>query len=126
MIITHDSKGDTVLALCVCYLPKFTFWQVCWLFVCLLVSYDICLDDSTTKDRCHTINILQVHFWQCFVVQAMIPAFMTSSMMSPGHKVCQILKLLYLPQYLSYSVDQNSGNAHGYLAGIFNIRYHLW
>ena len=27
-------------------------------------------------------------------------------MMSPGHKIGQILKLIYLRQYLSYSVDQ--------------------
>ena len=32
--------------------------------------------------------------------------FMTSLMMSPGHKIGQILKLIYLLQYLSYSVDQ--------------------
>ena len=32
--------------------------------------------------------------------------FMTSLMMSPGHKVGQILKLIYLLQYLNYSVDQ--------------------
>ena len=31
---------------------------------------------------------------------------MTSSMKSPGHKVGQILKLIYLRQYLGYSVDQ--------------------
>ena len=31
---------------------------------------------------------------------------MTSLVMSPGHKMGQILKLLYLRQYLSYSVDQ--------------------
>ena len=31
---------------------------------------------------------------------------MTSSMTSPGHKVGQILKVIYLRQYLSYSVDQ--------------------
>ena len=31
---------------------------------------------------------------------------MTSLMTSPGHKVGQILKLIYLRQYLSYSVDQ--------------------
>ena len=31
---------------------------------------------------------------------------MTSSMTSPGHKVGQILKSIYLRQYLSYSVDQ--------------------
>ena len=31
---------------------------------------------------------------------------MTSLMTSPGHKVGQILKLIYLRQYLSYSIDQ--------------------
>ena len=31
---------------------------------------------------------------------------MTSLMASPGHKEGQILKLIYLRQYLSYSVDQ--------------------
>ena len=31
---------------------------------------------------------------------------MTSLMTSPGNKISQILKLIYLPQYLSYSVDQ--------------------
>ena len=31
---------------------------------------------------------------------------MTSSMTSPGHKVGQILKVIYLRQYLNYSVDQ--------------------
>ena len=27
-------------------------------------------------------------------------------MTSPGHKIVQILKLIYLRQYLSYSIDQ--------------------
>ena len=31
---------------------------------------------------------------------------MTSLMTSPGNKIGQILKLVYLRQYLSYSVDQ--------------------
>ena len=31
---------------------------------------------------------------------------MTSSMTSPGHKAGQMLKLIYLSQYLNYSVDQ--------------------
>ena len=30
---------------------------------------------------------------------------MTSLMTSPGHKIGQILKLIYLRQYLNYSVD---------------------
>ena len=32
--------------------------------------------------------------------------FMTSLMTSPGHKISQILKLIYLRQYLNYGVDQ--------------------
>ena len=31
---------------------------------------------------------------------------MASSMTSPGHKIGQILKVIYLRQYLNYSVDQ--------------------
>ena len=31
---------------------------------------------------------------------------MTSLMTSPGNQISQILKLIYLRQYLSYSVDQ--------------------
>ena len=31
---------------------------------------------------------------------------MTSLMITPGHKVGQILKLIYLRQYLNYSVDR--------------------
>ena len=54
------------------------------------------------KDWCHTNNILQVHCWGCVVVQVMFHALMTS----PGHKVGQILKVIYLRQILSQSVDQ--------------------
>ena len=58
------------------------------------------------KDWCHTNNILQVHCWGCLVVKVMFRALMTSLMTSQDHKVGQILKLIYLRQYLSYSVDQ--------------------
>ena len=37
----------------------------------------------------------------------MFHALMTSLMTSQDHKVSRILKLIYLRQYLSYSVDQN-------------------
>ena len=40
-------------------------------------------------------------------MQVMFHAHMASLMTSPGHKVGQILKLIYLRQYLSYSVGQN-------------------
>ena len=32
---------------------------------------------------------------------------MTSLITSPGHKIGQILKFIYLRQYFNYSVDQN-------------------
>ena len=78
------------------------------LFVCVVVyvCHDVCPDDLTMKDWCHTNNILQVHCWGCLVVQVMFHALMTSLMTSQDHKVGQILKLIYLPQYQSYSVDQ--------------------
>ena len=71
------------------------------LFVCLCLYHDVCPDDFTMKDCCHTNNILQVHCWGCLVVQVMFHALMTSSMTSPGHKVGQILKVIYFRQYLS-------------------------
>ena len=70
------------------------------------VCHDVCPDDLTMKDWCNTNNILQVHCWGCLVVQVMFRALMTSLMTSQDHKVDQILKLIYLRQYLSYSVDQ--------------------
>ena len=73
---------------------------VVYLFVCLCLYHDVCPDDLTMKDWCHTNNILQVHCWGCLVVQVMFHALMTSSMTSPGHKVGQILKLIYLRQYV--------------------------
>ena len=87
-------RGDNVFTLCVC---------VC---VSVYVCHDVCPDDLTMKDWCHTNNILQVHCWGCLVVQVMFHALMTSLMTSQDHKVGQILKLIYLRQYLSYSVDQ--------------------
>ena len=70
-------------------------------FVCLCLYHDVCPDDLTMKDWCHTNNILQVHCWGSLVVQVMFHALMTSSMTSPGYKVGQILNLTYLRQYLS-------------------------
>ena len=80
------------------------------LVVCVCVSvfvcHDVCPDDLTMKDWCHTNHILQVHCWGCLVVQVIFHALMTSLMTSPGHEEGQILKLIYLRQYLSWSVDQ--------------------
>ena len=79
-------------------------------FVCVWLSvyvcHDVCPDNLTMKDWCHTNNSLKVCCWGCLVVQVMFHAIMTSLMTSQDHKVGQILKLIYLRQYLSYSVDQ--------------------
>ena len=71
------------------------------LFVCLCLYHDVCPDNLTMKDSCQIKNILQVHCWGCLVVQVMFHALMTSSMTSPDHKVGQILKVIYLRQYLN-------------------------
>ena len=71
------------------------------LCVCVYVCHDVCPDHLTMKDWCHTNNILQVHCWGCLVVQVMFHALMTSLMTSQDHKIGQILKLIYLRQYLS-------------------------
>ena len=86
----------------------------CVFFVCLCVCgcvvvyvcHNVCPDDLTMKDWCHTNNILQVHCWKCLVVQVMFHALMTSLMTSQDHKVGQIFKLIYLRQYKSYSIHQ--------------------
>ena len=72
------------------------------LFVCVVVyvCHDICPDDLY-MDWCHTNNILHVYCWGCLFVQVMFHAPMTSSMTSPGHKVGQILKVIFLRQYFS-------------------------
>ena len=81
-------------------------------FVCLCVClsvyvcHDVCPDDLTMKDWCHTNHILQLYCWGCLVAQVMFHALMTSLTTPPGHKVGQILKLIYLRQYLSQSIDQ--------------------
>ena len=74
-------------------------------FVCVCLSvyvcHNVCLDDLTMKDWCDTNNILQVHCWGCLALQVMFHAPMTSLMTLQDHKIGQILKLIYLYQYLS-------------------------
>ena len=98
-------------------------------FVCVsvYVCHDVCPDVLIMNDWCHTNKSLQVHCWGCLVVQVMFHVHMTSLMTSPCHKVGQILKMIYLRQYLSYSVyiAQNVGNAKDYPSGIFNFQYHF-
>ena len=76
------------------------------LVLSVYVCHDDCPDDLTMKDWCHKNNMLHVYYWGCLVVQVMFHVLLTSLMTSPGHKIGQILKLLFLRQYLSYSVDQ--------------------
>ena len=79
-----------------------------YLCVCVYVCHDVCPDDLTMKDWCHTNNILQVHCWRCLVVQVMFHALMTSFMtemlmaiflvystsgITSGEKVCRELKM---------------------------------
>ena len=89
------------------YHPRKRGDNVFTLGVCVHLCHNVCPDDLTMKDCCHTNNILQAHSWRCLVMQVMLHALMTSPMTSAGPKVSQILKLLYLHQYFSYSVDQN-------------------
>ena len=69
-------------------------------FACLCLYHDVCPDDLTMKDWCHTNNILQVHCSGCLVVQVMFHTLITSLMTSQDHKVGQILKLIYFRQYM--------------------------
>ena len=80
VIITRDSEvimfsPCVFVCLCVC--------------VVVYVCHDVCPDDLTMKDWCHTNNIWQVHCWGCLVVQVMFHALMTSLMTSQDHKVDQ-------------------------------------
>ena len=65
-----------------------------------------CPNDLAMKDWCYTNNILQVHIWQCLVMQVLFHALVTSSMMSQSRS--DFLKLIYLCHYFRYSIDQNS------------------
>ena len=88
LVITRDSEG-------------IMFSRCVFVCVCVYICHDVCPDDLTMKDWCHTNNILQVYSWGSLIVKVMFHALMTSSMKSAGHKVGQILKLLYLHQYFS-------------------------
>ena len=95
------------------------------LWLCLCLYHDVCPDDLTMKDWCHTNNILQVHCWGCLVVQVRFHALMTSSMTSPCHKVGQSDIFSSIFELERRSKAQNVENAHGYLSGVFNFRYNF-
>ena len=56
---------------------------------CVCLWHDVCSDDLTMKDLCHTNTILQVCNCRCLDVQVMYHTVM-SSRTSPGHKICEI------------------------------------
>ena len=58
---------------------------------------------TTSKD---IIIKLPVHMFHKIMTTLYEYIFMMSLMTSPGHKIGQILKLIYLHQYFNYSVDQ--------------------
>ena len=60
---------------------------------------------TKTREKISSLNFL----WICIMriwLQFYEFVFMTSLITLPGHNIGQILKLIYLHQYLSYSVDQ--------------------
>ena len=68
--------------------------------------YEITTFFMITKQRAKiSLNFLCICIMRLWL-QLCKYIFMTSLMTSPGHKIGQILKLIYLRQYLSYSVDQ--------------------
>ena len=102
--------------------PGVFVWVCVVVYMCLIRC---CPDDLAMKDWCHTNNILQVHSWQCLVMQVLFHTLVTS-MMSPGHKVGQIFLNWYISVNISGTASiktQNIENVHGYLTGIFNFRY---
>ena len=68
---------------------------------------------SSLNFLCICIMKLRLQLYKCI--------FMTSLMTSPGHKIGQILKLIYLRQYLSYSVDQKLKKRSEMLMAIFLV-----
>ena len=91
------------------------------------VCHDVCPDDLTMKDWCHTSNILQVHCWGCLVVQVMLHTHdviddVTRSQSRSNFEIDVSPSIFELQ---CRSKAQNVGNAHGYLSGIFNFRYNF-
>ena len=102
-----SSFWDTTL-LSLYYLPKLHFGKYVTQSVCLYVCLFVCLW------RCPTISQEQivrsspnlVHIWNLELRRDLLfLVLMTSLMTSSGPKVGQILKLPYLSQFLSYSVE---------------------
>ena len=91
---------DQMQLICITHISEVIMFSPCVL-VCVYVCHNVCPDNLTMKDWCHTNNILQVHSWWSLVVQVMFHALMTSSMTSPGHKVGQI----FWNDYISINIS---------------------
>ena len=71
-------------------------------FINEIITFFIITKQRAKISSLNFLCICIIRLWQ----QLYEYIFMTSLMTSPGHKIGQILKLIYLRQYLSYSVDQ--------------------
>ena len=71
-------------------------------FINWIITFFMITKQRAKISSLNFLCICIIRFW----LQLYEYIFMTSLMTSPGHKIGQILKLLYLRQYLNYSVDQ--------------------
>ena len=71
-------------------------------FINELVTFFMVTKQRAKISSLNFLCICIIRLWQ----QLYEYIFMTLLMTSPGHKIGQILKLIYLRQYLSYSVNQ--------------------
>ena len=93
IFITLDSDVIMCNSDVIMFLPR--------VFVCFSIFHDVCLDNLTMKDWCHTNNIQQAHSWRGLVVQVMFHTPVTSLVTSAGHTEGHILKLLDIHQCFS-------------------------
>ena len=122
----NDLTMQQILA---CLQSPIAFSFVClfWVPVCLFAyaCHDVCPDDLTMKDWCHTNNILQVNSWCSLVVQDVSHTHDVVDDVSRPQSMSNfeivISPSMFQPE--RPAKVQNIGNAHGYLAGIFNIPY---
>ena len=91
-----------------CYLPKLHFGKYVTQSVCLYVCLFVCLwrcptisQEQIVRSSPNLVHIWNLELWRDLLFLVLMTSLMTSS----GPKVGQILKLPYLSQFLSYSVE---------------------
>ena len=93
------------------------------------VCHDVCPDDLTMKDWCHTNNILQVHcslgMFSCANYVSRTHDVIDDVTMSQSRSNFEIDIYPSIFELERRSNAQNVGNANGYISGIFNFRYNL-